>query len=141
MRLEAQAKRRGRRLGHRGTRTEERDERTPGLGGNRQAAKFGVTRLWQPGEKRVAGTGAQRLLGSPERVTPAGRTHDRQVREVDPGCRERRRVRQVRWRDPCHALCAARERGEGREHHLNLADAIARAEDLGQAADRPASSG
>ncbi len=63
------------------------------------------------------------------------------MREVDAGSRKGRRIRKVRRREPDDALAGPRERCQGRHQELQLADAFALAEKLGQRARRPAAAG
>lgn len=85
-------------------RTPQGDERAPALGGDGEAAQLRIARARQPGEQRMAARRAQDLLGGPERIAPAGSPDHREPGEVDPGCDERRRIRQVRGRKPCDPL-------------------------------------
>ena len=60
------------------------------------------------------------------------------MREIDPRGGQRRRIRQVRRRKPHDTLAGPGKGREGRQHQLQLADAFAPAENLGQGAHRPA---
>ncbi|HZM35451.1 MAG TPA: hypothetical protein VFC18_13275, partial [Burkholderiales bacterium] len=75
--------------------TPERDEGMSRTGGNGKAAQFGVARARQPGEERMTDAGAQRLLGRPERIVPAGGADHRELGEIGTGRGERRRVRAI----------------------------------------------
>lgn len=89
----------------------------------------------------MAASGAQNLLGCPQRIAPPGRPHYREVGEIDARGRQRGRVRQVRRREPDDALAGPRKRGERRQHELQLAYAFAPAEELAQRTRRPAAAG
>jgi len=108
------------------------------LGGERQAPQLLVARVWKPREQRMAAARTQHLLGSPQRIAPPGRAHQRELGEIDACGRQRRRVRQVRRRKPYDALARPGERRQRRQNELQLADAFAVAEDLAQRAGRPA---
>ncbi len=86
----------------------------------------------------MAGPGAQHLLGRPQGVAPARRTHHRKIREVHACRGERGRIRQVRRRQPCDALARRGQGSQRRQRELQLADSFLQAEDLGERADRPA---
>lgn len=86
----------------------------------------------------MAGSGAQHLLGRPERIAAAGRMHDRQVDEIDARSGERGGIRQVRRREPDHALAGRGEPRDRRQDDLQLADSLLQPEDLGEGAPRPA---
>ena len=89
----------------------------------------------------MAARRTQHLFRRPERVAARGRTHQRELRQVDAAGGERRRVRQVRWRKPCDALARPGKRGERGQHELKLADARTPDEKLGQDAAGPAAAG
>ena len=61
--------------------------------------------------------------------------------EVDPRGGQRRRVRQVRRGEPDDALARPGQCRERRQHQLELADAFAPAEDLGERPGRPSAAG
>ena len=86
----------------------------------------------------MAGPGTQHLLRRPERIAPAGRMYHGEVGEIDAGRGERRRIRQVRRREPHHPLPRRGKPGEGGQHELELPDSFLQAEDFGQRAGRPA---
>ncbi len=139
MKGDAQRRRRGflRRL-------ERAEQRQPGparLGGDRKAAQLFVARARKPGGERMAARRAQHLLRGPQRIAPAGGAHHGEMREVDARCRERRRIRKMRRRKPHDALAGPRERCQRRHQELQLADALALAEDFGERARRPAATG
>jgi len=108
------------------------------LGRHRQPAQLLVAGLAKPGKQRAAGSRAQHLLRGPERVAPARRAHHGELREIDPGRRQRRRVRQVGRREPDDALAGAGKPRERRQRDLELTDAFLRTEDLGERSGRPA---
>lgn len=121
--------------------TPERDEGMSRTGGNGKAAQFGVARARQPGEERMTDAGAQRLLGRPERIVPAGGADHRELGEIGTGRGERRRVRQVRRREPQDALARRGQRGERGDEKAELADGPLAAKDLGQRGGRPPAAG
>src|SRR6185295_8268285 len=108
------------------------------LRGDRQALQLGVTRLRNPCGERVAAARAQRLLSRPQGVAAARWADDQQMDQVDAGGRQSGRIRHLRRRDADGALTGARNRGDGRQDELQLADAGLVGEDLGQPLPRPA---
>jgi len=122
-------------------RTEQRHPRLPGLGCNREAAQLLVARAGEPGEQRMAAPGAQHLLGGPQRIAAPGRAHYGKMGEVQAGRRERRRIGQMRRRQPDDALACPGKCRERRQHELQLAYAFTLAQDLAQAPGRPAAAG
>ena len=92
----------------------------------------------EPGEQRMAGSGAQHLLRRPQGIAPARRTHDRQMRQIDACGSQRGCIRQMRRGEPDDALSGSGQRREHGKHELQLPHPIAPAEDLGERADRPA---
>ncbi len=111
------------------------------LGGDREAPQLLVARIAQPREQRMAASGAQRLLGGPQRIAPARRAHHRQMREIDSRGSKRRRVRQVRRRQPYDALARRGQAGERWQQQSKLADALAATQDLGERARGPSAAG
>ena len=95
----------------------------------------------EPGKQRVAAAGAQGLLRRPERVAPPGGAYQREVRQIDAGSGERRRIRQMRRREPDHPLPGAGESRQGRHEQPQLADASGGHEQLGQGTAGPAAAG
>jgi hypothetical protein len=95
----------------------------------------------EPGERRPAVGGAQRLLVRPQPFARIATAHDDEARKVDAGCHERRRIGPVGGRDPddgAALMRQARQRGQG---EAQLADAFAREQDLRQPGLRPAAAG
>ncbi len=86
----------------------------------------------------MAAAGAQHLLRRPQRIPPPRGAHDGEMRKIDPPGRQRRGVRQMGRRKPDDALARPGERGKRRQQELQLADAFAPAEDLGQRPGGPA---
>ena len=127
----------GRGFACRGGGPENGDEGMARLGRDREAAQFLVARMAQPRDERVARPGAQHLLRRPERIEAAGRAHDGELREIDAGGGERRRIRQVRRGEPHDALALLRQRGERRQDDLQLAYTLCVAQDLGERPARP----
>ena len=89
----------------------------------------------------MAAPGTQHLLGRPQRIAPLRGAHQGEMGEVDAGRRQGRRVRQMRRREQHHPLARPREGGKRRQHELQLAEAFAPREDLGERACRPAAAG
>ena len=120
------------------------EERHPGaarLGGHREAPQLVVTRTREPDSERMAACGTQHLLRRPECITPPRGVHQRELREIDAGGSERRRVRQVRRRQPYDALARPRKRGQRGQRELQLSDACTPDQKLGQDAGWPAAAG
>lgn len=89
----------------------------------------------------MAGAGAQHLLGRPERVAPAARPDHGQEFEPHARGRQRRRVRQVRRREPRDPLLLRAQCSERGNDELQLAQPLARRKDFGQRSGRPAAAG
>ena len=112
-----------------------------GGGGHREAPQLRVAGDGQPCQQRTAAARAQHLLGRPQGVAPArGADHD-ELREVDPGGSERRRIRQVGRRDPGHAPALPGQRRERRQDELQLADPLALAQEFREPARWPSAAG
>lgn len=126
---------------HRLGRPEERYPDAARLGGHGEAPQLVVTRMRQPDSERMAARGTQHLLCSPERIAPPPDLHQRELREIDAGGGERRRVWQIRRREPDDALARPGKRGERGQHELQLADACSSDQKLGQDAGWPAAAG
>src|SRR6267378_4873368 len=86
----------------------------------------------------MAGARSQRLFSGPQAVAAPGCPHYGQAGEIDTGGGERGRIRQVRRREPDHALARGGQRSERRQQQPQLADPLLQAEDLGEPAGRPA---
>lgn len=65
--------------------TKNRHESRTRFRGERKAAQFCIARFREPGHEAPAACGAQRLLGGPQRIPAAGRTHDYKIAEVNTG--------------------------------------------------------
>src|SRR5918999_5885990 len=135
---EAQGRRRGRLKRLR--RGKERDKGVAAFGRHGETAQFLIARGRQPGEKRLASR-AQHLLRGPQGIATARGAPQRELRKIDPGGRQRRRIRKMRRRKPHDALTRPGERCERRNEKLELADARTLHEELGEHADRPAAAG
>lgn len=113
----------------------------PRLGGDGEAPQMRIAGVRQPGEQRMAAAGAQRLLRRPQGVAPAGGTHQGEMRQVDSRGGERRRIRQVRRREPDHPLAGAGQPRERGHEQAELADSSCRSQHLGQRPAGPAAAG
>ena len=89
----------------------------------------------------MAARGAQHLLGGPQCIASPGGAHHGKTRDIDARGGERRRIGKMRGRKPDDAFARPREGRDGGQHELQLADAFALAQDLGQRAGRPAAAG
>ena len=136
---EPQGRRRG--FGCRCRRAEQRGKAWVGLRRDCQPLQLGIARLRQPSEQRMAGAGAQYLLGRPQCIASTRRPHHDQIFEVHTRFLECGGIRQVRRREPGNAPTLGRERGKRRQHQLQLAHPLLRAQDLGKRASRPAAAG
>jgi len=139
--LERNAQAGGRRLALGFAGAEQGDEHAARLGGARQPLQLAVAGVMNPRQQCAAASRAQHLLRGPERVAPARRAHHGKICKVDARGGERGRIRQVRRRQPDHALARRGQRGERRHQDLQLADSFTGAENLGQRPARPAASG
>ena len=92
----------------------------------------------EPCERGAAIAGAQRLLVSPQRFAYVATAHHDEIREVHAGRGERRRVRPVRRGDPNDRTPLVRHAYERRQRQAQLADALAREQDLREPRSRPA---
>lgn len=124
-RLKQQAQGRGRGFQRRLRRTKQQRERRPTLGRDRKPAQLRIARAPRPEKERCESARAQRLLGCPERVAPPGRAHHDEKLQRHARGGERRRIRQVRRRDPRDAPAACAHARERRQYELQLADALA----------------
>ena len=79
------------------------------LCGHGETLQLHVASLGQPGGERMAASRTQRLLRGPERLLPAGRLENQQVREIKAGSGQCRRIGYVGRRKPHDALTCARE--------------------------------
>ena len=117
---------------------------TPQVGEMRDEARGmarSMARLVKPAQHRAAGIGTQRLLGRPQRVADIGGAHNHHARQSDAGGGQRRRVRQVGWRNPDEAATLggqARQRGP---ENAQLAYALVGGQNFGESTDRPAATG
>jgi hypothetical protein len=140
-RLERKAQASGRRFGRCSERAEEERHGVARLCGDREALQLYVARLRQPCRERMAASRAQRLLRRPERLLPAGRREDEQIREIEPGSGQCRRIGHVRRREPHDALAGAREVRKRRQHERELTDAALVSEELRESLARPPAAG
>ena len=85
----------------------------------------------------MAAARAQHLLGRPQGVAPARGAHHGEVHQVDPRGGQRRGIGQVRRREPGDAPAPRGQGGERRQDELQLADALALAQELGEPARGP----
>jgi len=139
-RLERESQASRRRLLSTHVRAKHESRRTARFGGDDEPLQLSVARLADPGGERVAASRAQRLLARPERITPARRLHDQEIRKIDAARCPGRRIRKVRRRDDDDALAGARQPGEGGNYDRELADAGLIDEKLGEPLPRPAAS-
>ena len=95
----------------------------------------------QPCERGAAFRRTQRLLERPEGVLRLATAHDMQPREIEPACRERRRVRTIGWRDPHDVAPLRLHARERRQREADLADAFLFQQHFRQRALRPAATG
>src|SRR5882762_7188794 len=86
----------------------------------------------------MAGARSQRLFSGPQAVAAPGCPNHGQAGKIDTGGGERGRIRQVRRREPDHALARGGQRSERRQQQPQLADPLLQAEDLSELAGRPA---
>ena len=133
---DAQCSRRG--FVRRGKRPEQGHEGAAGLRRHREPPQVRIAGIAQPCDERMAACRAQRLLGRPKRLAPPGRPHHRQMREVEARSGERRRVRQMRRRDPDDALAGGGKSGKRGHQQGELTDPLKAAKQLGQPFARPA---
>ena len=110
------------------------------LGCHGKTLQLGVARLLQPGGKRVAASGAQRLLRGPERIAAAARVCDQEVRQIHSRGSERGRIWDMGRAEPDGAVTRAGERRQRRQHQLELADARFVRQELSQPLARPTAS-
>ena len=113
---------------------------TPQVGEMRSKTR-GMARLVKPAQHRAAGIGTQRLLARPQRVADIGGAHNHHARQSDAGGGQRRRVRQVGWRNPDEVATLggqARQRGP---ENAQLAYALVGGQNFGESTDRPAAAG
>ena len=89
----------------------------------------------------AAGFGVQRLLGCPQGFFCRPGGDDDQAREIDAKRGKRRRVRQMRRRDPNEGAFLRRQCGERCAQYAQLADAFMPRHDFGQCRGRPAAAG
>ncbi len=94
--------------------------------GDREPAQHAVVVRPEPRERGAAFGRAQRLLVRPQLFSDAAAAHDQQAREVESRAGERRRVRQVRRRDPDDVAAAGLQTRERGQREPDLADAFAR---------------
>src|SRR4051812_6111777 len=137
-RFQEDAQRRGRSVLRRLGRAKERHPRVARLGRHRKATQLVVAHARKPGYERMAACRTQYLFGRPERIAPSRRAHHHQLSEIDTTGGERGRVRKMRRREPDDALAGPRKRGHRRQHELQLADARAADQKLGQRPGGPA---
>ena len=140
-RRECETQRRTRSFGARLRRTKQHGEHGAVFGGQLQAAQLRIFNRAGPGEHRAAGFGAQRLFGRPQRFARRAGGDDDDAREIDAERGERRRVRQMRRRDPCEGAFLHGQRGQCRTQYAQFADAFMLRQDFGQRRGRPAAAG
>ena len=140
-RAERDPQRGGRRLAGSLRNSEQKSKRAAVFGGDLQAPQLRVFRASRPGEHRAAGIRGERLLGRPERFFRRNRANNDEVRDIDSRRGERRRVGQVRRRDPDKPQSASGQSGKRGPKQAQLADAFVRRQDLGQRSGRPAPAG
>ncbi len=139
--FQRQAQHRGRRFAAGLGRAEREREARAILRRHGKPAQLRIAGAGQPEQQGVEGPGAQRLLRRPQGVAPPGCAHHRQALEADARGAQRRRVRQVRGRQPGDAAPGRGQRREGGKDDLQLTDALVRAQHLGKAPGRPTASG
>jgi hypothetical protein len=127
-----------RRLALRFARAEHGDASPAGLGGGGEALQLGVARAMEPDEQRPAPCATQHLLRRPKRIAPTRRAHDGEMRQIDAGGCQRRRIRQMRRREPDDAFPRPRECRQRGHQDLQLTYAPEVAEEFGQRPARPA---
>src|SRR5205809_91390 len=120
---------------------EQKSRCATAFGSDLQAPQLRVFRASRPSEHRAAGVRGKRLLGCPERFFRRGNAHNDEVRDIDSRRGERRRVGQVRRRDPDEPQSAPGQSGKRRSKQAQFADAVVRRQDLGQHSGGPASAG
>lgn len=136
---EAQTRRRG--LLRSSQRSKQHDESRSALGSHRQPAQLRIARTLRPGQQGVEGTRTQRLFDGPQRISPPRRAYYRQPVKGHARGGERRGVRQVRWRQPSHALAGGGQPGDRRQDQLQFTDAFRARENFAQRPGRPATTG
>jgi len=108
------------------------------LGRHLQAAQLGKARTVGPAQHGATGVGAQRLLGRPQRIAAIGGAHDDDARQIDAGGGERRRVRQVRRRDPGNRASRRTQMRKCRAEDAQFAYALMGGQDFGERSAGPA---
>ena len=83
----------------------------------------------------------QLFARSPERIAARDGAHDGELRQIDAGRGQRRRVREVGRREPHHALSRPGQRGKRRQRERELADAFMVAKELGENPGGPPAAG
>jgi hypothetical protein len=99
--FEIEPQRRARRCGGCLRQAEQHREHGVAFGGKLQPSQLGIFNDARPCEHRATGFGAQRLLGRPQRFARRAGGNNDDTREINAGCRQRRRIRQMRRRNPC----------------------------------------
>ena len=122
-------------------RPENRDPCASAFGSHGKAPQLLVARAREPRYERMAACRTQHLLNRPEHIAPLRRAHQRKPGLVDAAGSLGRRVRLGGGRYHYDALSGPGERGERRQHELELADARASGKKLGQRAAWPAAAG
>ena len=140
-RLKREAQPRWRGLGRGGERAKQECHRLARFGRHGKALQLGVARLPQPRRKRMAASGAQRLLRGPERIAAACRGDDQEVREIEPGSSERGCIGNMGRTDPDGAVTGAGQRRQRRQYQLELADTRLVRQQLSQPLARPTATG
>jgi hypothetical protein len=109
--------------------------------GDREPAQHAVVVRAEPRECGAALRRAQRLLVGPQLIGGTSALDDEQPPEIEPCARQRRRVRDMRWRDPDDVVALRLQPRERGQHETDLADALALEDDLGQGGLRPTAAG
>ena len=139
--FEIEPQRRARCFSARLLRAEQHGEHWVAFGGQLQAPQLGIFNGAGPREHRAAGLRAQRLFGRPQRFARRTGGDDDDAREIDAEGGERRRVRQMRRRNPRECTFLRGQRGEGGAQYAQFADAFMLRQDFRQRRGRPAAAG
>lgn len=139
-RLYQQTKHRWRCLACRAHSPEEHAQCTTALCSELQATHVLPTDLSRPPEGDVTRSEPQRLFERPELLLGADDQHSVDGNSMRS---ERRRIRFMRWRDPCApaTVLSGSERREQRQNDIQLAAPEPRAQDFDQSLSRPAATG
>jgi len=109
--------------------------------GDLQSAQHAVLVRMDPAERGAALRCAKRLLVGPQRFGGRAAADDDEAGEIEPRCRQRRRIRAVRRRNPDDAAAFGLQPDERRQREPQFTDAFALEQQFGERAARPAAAG